>query len=409
MHVHTFLMSLYVFMSLYVPLGGSAPSLCLFTSVCYVAFCLVFRVYRLAQKLFFDHIVVLSKKEIEFAPTFDQRTPPWFWLRIGRDPSSNGAKGLGWVPYSDSLVVNGAFNSVYWHFAGNAKTKWGNNAENYISQTAVNHFNKIILKAYHRQKKKKLFVLNDKSELCFTFKSQHIPISGISFYLSLSMCFFPLFLALYLFVIDTLDMEQHTPIVTTKDKMYHSLVLKRCRDPVVECRNEGSIIDYMAHWMSCSLDDFVFINNIACGGVEYKATAPKSIKGLDQEVYVDEQGFAHHEYPHKLLNEIQMYPNVPLYHYPQLQKNIYIARKYFPTIRWIAYIPWSPKYFTVEYFQLNREWMYDWALPRHNRFYFMSLLPMYAERFRYLASKHSPMHIQTTDSYRYCFTHCIVI
>lgn len=154
-------------------------------------------------------------------------------------------------------------------------------------------------------------------------------------------------------------LTQSKSIVPTHFEFRNTLIpiLDVNTDPRVEIRQFGLIIDPHNHWRGMSPDGIIFINDVAVGCVEIKC--PK----------------------HATQDKYELYPNIKLYYYDQIQCQLYLAQIYWNTVRWIDFVCWTPKWFTVEFFVFDSEYFYGWYLPREFRFYFDAYLPMLADRY----------------------------
>jgi hypothetical protein len=131
-------------------------------------------------------------------------------------------------------------------------------------------------------------------------------------------------------------------------------------DPVVEIRHYGLLVDPWNHWRGVSPDGVIFINGIACGVLEVKCSFGK---------------------------KYSLYTNVRPYYYNQLQCELYIGNRYWPTIRWLDFVVWSPQHFTVDTYVFDVDYFYSWYLPRELKYYFRLYLPTLAERVHYRAQQ----------------------
>jgi len=141
-------------------------------------------------------------------------------------------------------------------------------------------------------------------------------------------------------------------------------------DPHVEVRHYGLMIDPWNHWRGVSPDGVLFINDIACGALEVKCSFGK---------------------------KYSLYTNVRPYYYNQLQCEMYIVNRYWPTVRWLDFVVWSPEHFTVDTYTFDAEYFYGWYAPREIKYYFQLYLPTLAERVHFIAQRDSGRRLPSAD------------
>jgi hypothetical protein len=125
------------------------------------------------------------------------------------------------------------------------------------------------------------------------------------------------------------------------------------KDPVVLVRHYGQIRDPWNHHRGVSPDGVVFINNIPVGVLEVKCA------------------FA---------NQKALYVNVRPYYYDQLMTELYTGHLFYPSIRWLDFVVWSPLAFSVDTYTFDARYYYLWYAGRENRFYFRVHLKALAEK-----------------------------
>jgi hypothetical protein len=66
---------------------------------------------------------------------------------------------------------------------------------------------------------------------------------------------------------------------------------------------------------------------------------------------------------------------------------LYIANRFWPSIRWLDFVVWSPRNFTVDTYVFDTEYYFKYYAPRELKYYFGLYLPTLAERVLYLAQQ----------------------
>lgn len=135
------------------------------------------------------------------------------------------------------------------------------------------------------------------------------------------------------------------------------------KDPIIEIRHYALLIDPYNPWRGMSPDGVIFINDVAVGVLEVKCP----YGSYTQQYW--------------------LYVNMKTYYYNQTQCELYLCNLYWPTIKWVDFVVWSPTLFTVETMIFDAEYFYSWYLPRELRFYFHCYLPILVERLLYLTRK----------------------
>jgi hypothetical protein len=113
------------------------------------------------------------------------------------------------------------------------------------------------------------------------------------------------------------------------------------KPPVVTVRHYNLLIDFDWVFRGVSPDGIVFINDVAVGCVEIKCSVAK---------------------------RKDIHATFRMRNYDQVQNQIYVCQKYWPTIRWNDYVNWNPTLFTSETIVYDPEYYLTWYKPRELRF-----------------------------------------
>lgn len=235
---------------------------------------------------------------------FKQKTKEWKWARKGRITGSITASAVGQLRMT--RVLKAAWDTAYRVFEGFAATDWGSGKEVYGTQSYANDFAKVVTKVFRQQR------LQGKIKTHFEFRGQQIPVPDIN------------------------------------------------KDPVVEVRHFGLLIDPWNHWRGVSPDGVIFVNGVACGVLEIKCPYAK---------------------------KNALYVNIKPYYYNQIQCEMYICRLYWPTIQWVDFMVWSPTNFTVETFGFDEDYFFSYYAGLETRFYFKGMLSAITESMLFLTEK----------------------
>jgi hypothetical protein len=82
-----------------------------------------------------------------------------------------------------------------------------------------------------------------------------------------------------------------------------------------------------------------------------------------------------------------LYPIIPKYYFTQLQCEMYISRIFWPDVRWLDFVVWSPYGWTCETVPFEEDWFNNYYAPRELRYYFSAYLPLLAEKCFYQTKK----------------------
>jgi len=280
---------------------------------------------ELLQKLVF-----LKPDEIVMCARFPQGRKWWEWSRKGRRTGTAFAVGLSMSPHK--RPCRGAFASQYLKTVGSEQnTRWGNDTEKFGAQKYVNHLTRLVVSVFRAQRRMGYVARTG----CFVFRNQRIRVPDINV------------------------------------------------DPVVELCHFGQLVDFWNQWMGTSNDGVVIINGLPVGIFENKSPAPRCTG-----VAVRDPGVATCD-PDRLRASLKMYSYMPEEYFCQLQMNLYIAHRYWPTVRWADFNVYTPFTSVVETVPFYSEWFNDWAIPRDLKFCSL-LLRLLAERVRHAASAVAP-------------------
>lgn len=289
------------------------------------------RTQALEQLLPWEWLVVQERLQITVMDTIAsiwqhaQKSAEWGQRRKGRATGTSTAPNVGVDEHTP--VLTAAFKAVYEIFQKKPQTEWGTDCESYAAQAYTNDLYVRVVAEFRRQRRHGLV----RSGGTFVFRNQHIPVADVNV------------------------------------------------DPVVEVRHWGLVLDPWNTWRGVSFDGVVFINGVACGILEIKCCAPRN----GQWVRV-EHGKAYASV-RELFQQLYLYVFQKPYYYPQVQTNLDVARRYWPTIFWADFCVWTPFHFTVETQTYDCDWHRTWCEPREIRAYFRARLPIFTERILRLA------------------------
>ncbi len=131
-------------------------------------------------------------------------------------------------------------------------------------------------------------------------------------------------------------------------------------DPIVSIRHYGLLIDPWNHFRGVSPDGIIVINGVVAGCLEVKCPFGK---------------------------QKSLYPIIPKYYFSQLQCEMYISRIFWPDVRWLDFVVWSPYGWTCETVPFEEDWFNNYYAPRELRYYFSAYLPLLAEKCFYQTKK----------------------
>jgi hypothetical protein len=134
--------------------------------------------------------------------------------------------------------------------------------------------------------------------------------------------------------------------------------------PVLTVIEKGLLIDKDRRWRGVSLDGIVMIDDLFVWVLEIKC--PQKSAGA-------------------------FYTQTPLYYYDQIQNNIWTALYHFDLkLPMCDLFIFSEQGFALEMFELDREYMVKWFLPRESRCFFKAYLPRQVEHLREMNLKSVP-------------------
>jgi hypothetical protein len=252
------------------------------------------------EKMIFEFLIILTPLFLLAKIwQFPQKSVAWLWARKGRITGSTTGTAVG--HQRGKPILTAAYESCWVGFKGNQASRWGSGKEVYATQCYANDLQRLVTEVFRAQRKAGDVQRNG----YFIFRNQPITVQDIN------------------------------------------------RDPRVEVRHYGLLIDPWNHQRGVSPDGVIFINGQACGVLEVKCAYSK-----DKSLYI----------------------NIKEYYYTQLMSELYLTNIYWPTIKWLDFVVWSPEHFTVDTYTFDARFYFTWYGPRELKYYFRLYLKATAEK-----------------------------